>query len=307
MDLRSNTFHPYRKPNDKALYINSNSNHPPHIVKNLPIAINKRLSEISSNEKLFNEHKNEYEDALRNSGFPAKLKMNKPKINTKHKKRNRNRKVIWYNPPYNINLKTNIAKTFLNLIDKHFHKNHPLNKIINRKNIKISYSCCPNIQSIINSHNRKIINEQIKNNENENKSCNCQKKNTCPINNKCCTSCVIYKATINNEKTNYIGMTQGKFKDRYTQHKHSFKNKSKKFATTLSTYTWNKNLDPEPNIKWEIIKKCRTYQPGNQNCDLCLSEKLNIIKNANNPYNINKRNDISTKCAHSKNFTLDKT
>ena len=109
------------------------------------------------------------------------------------------------------------------------------------------------------------------------------------------------------KKTNYIGMTQGKFKDRYTQHKHSFKNKSKKFATTLSTYTWNKNLDPEPNIKWEIIKKCRTYQPGNQNCDLCLSEKLNIIKNANNPYNINKRNDIATKCAHSKNFTLDKT
>ena len=109
------------------------------------------------------------------------------------------------------------------------------------------------------------------------------------------------------KKTSYISMTQGKFKDRYTQHKHSFKNKSKKFATTLSTYTWNKNLDPEPNIKWEIIKKCRTYQPGNQNCDLCLSEKLNIIKNANNPYNINKRNDIATKCAHSKNFTLDKT
>ena len=30
-----------------------------------------------------------------------------------------------------------------------------------------------------------------------------------------------YKANINNnneKKTNYIGMTQGKFKDRYTQH-----------------------------------------------------------------------------------------
>ena len=32
-----------------------------------------------------------------------------------------------------MNLKTNIGKTFLKLIDKHFHKNHPLNKIINRK------------------------------------------------------------------------------------------------------------------------------------------------------------------------------
>ena len=35
--------------------------------------------------------------------------------------------------------------------------------------------------------------------------------------NKCCTSCIIYKASINNEKkNNYIGMTHGKFKDRFT-------------------------------------------------------------------------------------------
>ena len=27
-----------------------------------------------------------------------------------------------------------------------------------------------------------------------------KKKHKCPIENKCCTSCVIYKATINNEK-----------------------------------------------------------------------------------------------------------
>ena len=34
--------------------------------------------------------------------------------------------------------------------------------------------------------------------------------------NKCCTSCIIYKASINSEKNNYIGMTHGKFKDRFT-------------------------------------------------------------------------------------------
>ena len=313
LNLRLNSYHPYRKPNDKPLYINSKSNHPRHIIRNLPTAINKRLSEISSSDKLFNENKKEYEDALISSGYKTKLKMNKSNLEIQmnqgqtKRKRNRNRKTIWYNPPYNMNLKTNIGKTFLKLIDKHFHKNHPLNKIINRKNVKISYSCCPNIQNIINSHNRKILNENTNNVENENKNCNCQKKHKCPIENKCCTSCVIYKATINNEKTNYIGMTQGKFKDRFTQHKHTFKNKSKKFATTLSAYTWNKGLNPEPNIKWEIIQKCSTYKPGNFNCDLCISEKLHIIKNANNPNNINKRNDIATKCAHTSKFTLDKT
>ena len=57
----------------------------------------------------------------------------------------------------------------------------------------------------------------------ENKNCNCQQKQKFPLNNKCYTNCVIYKATIYNEKTNYIGMTQAKFKDRFTQHIHSFK------------------------------------------------------------------------------------
>ena len=75
----------------------------------------------------------------------------------KRTRNNKNRNVLWYNPPFNLALKTNIGKTFLKLIDKHFPKNHQLNKIINRKNVKISYSCCPNIQNIINSNNRKFL------------------------------------------------------------------------------------------------------------------------------------------------------
>ena len=60
------------------------------------------------------------------------------------------------------------------------------------------------------------------------KTCNCRQKYECSLNKKCCTSCVIYKATINNEKSNHIGMAQGKFKDRFTQPKHTFKNELKK-------------------------------------------------------------------------------
>ena len=107
------------------------------------------------------------------------------------------------------------------------------------------------------------------------------------------------------KKNNYIGMTQGKFKDRFTQHKHTFKKKSN--ATTLSAYTWDKQIDTNTDIKWNIIKKCSVYQPGNYNCDLCLTEKLHIIKSANNPNNINKRNDIGSRCMHTRKFLLDKT
>ena len=50
------------------------------------------------------------------------------------------------------------------------------------------------------------------------------------------------------------------------------------------------------------------YRPGISYCYLCLSEKLCIIKkNANNPNNINKRNDIGSKCMHTVKFVLDKT
>ena len=86
MDLQSETFQPFRKPNDNLLYINSKSNHPGHIIKNLPKAINRRLSEISSNENLFNNHKNEYQDALQNSGHRTKLKFEKE--NKQNKRRN---------------------------------------------------------------------------------------------------------------------------------------------------------------------------------------------------------------------------
>ena len=92
------------------------SNYPGHIIKNLPKAHYRRLSEISSNENLFNNHKKEYQDALQNSGHRTKLKFEKE--NKQNKRRNnRNRNVIYYNPPFNVSLKTNLGKTFLKLIN----------------------------------------------------------------------------------------------------------------------------------------------------------------------------------------------
>ena len=50
--------------------------------------------------------------------------------------------------------------------------------------------------------------------------------------------------------------------------------------------------------KMEHYKKMLCIKPDNSHCDLCLSEKLFIIKNANNPNNVNKRNDVGGKCMH---------
>ncbi len=60
-DLKSNTFQPFRKPNNQTLYVHSESNHPPLIKKNIPEMINKRLSSISSNKDIFESAKPEYQ------------------------------------------------------------------------------------------------------------------------------------------------------------------------------------------------------------------------------------------------------
>ena len=85
-----------------------------------------------------------------------------------------------------MNVQTNIGREFLNLVSKHFPKNHRYNKIFNKNNIKVSYSCTDNLQTIIKKHNRKIL-ETSKTPSTEN-NCNCRKKNDCPLKNNCLTS-----------------------------------------------------------------------------------------------------------------------
>ena len=55
MDLNKGTYQPYLKPDNKPLSVHSESNHPPSITKNIPVAFNKRLNELSSNKEAFDE------------------------------------------------------------------------------------------------------------------------------------------------------------------------------------------------------------------------------------------------------------
>ena len=53
LDLQTSIYKPYIKPGDKPLYVNANSNHPPTILKNIAICIDKRLSDTSANQEVF--------------------------------------------------------------------------------------------------------------------------------------------------------------------------------------------------------------------------------------------------------------
>ena len=108
LNLQDGSFKPFQKPGNTILYVHKQSNHPPSILKNLPDNINKRLNALSSDEQQFNSTVQPYQEALHKSGYNNKLQyetnMNKPK------KRNRQRKITWYNPPFSANVATNIGQ-----------------------------------------------------------------------------------------------------------------------------------------------------------------------------------------------------
>ena len=73
LNLNTGTYKPYRKPNDEILYIHAKSNHPANILKQLPISIETKLSNLSSNSDIFHEASKCYHNILNQSGYDYKL------------------------------------------------------------------------------------------------------------------------------------------------------------------------------------------------------------------------------------------
>jgi hypothetical protein len=73
MDLNTGTFKPFMKLNNNPLYVHKDSNHPPSIIRNIPLAVNRRLSSISSNKEIFDTAAKTYQEALNKGGYSHKL------------------------------------------------------------------------------------------------------------------------------------------------------------------------------------------------------------------------------------------
>ena len=152
-NLNTESYQPFRKPNNKSKYIGTSSNHFPQVLKQLPKSIEEKLSEISSTKEIFDNSKHLYEKALQESGFKEKLYYQQKDVNanSNRNKKKRQRKIIWLNPPFSKSVKTNLGKEFSKLLKRHFPKRRKMFKIFNKNTIKLSYSCCRNISSKISS------------------------------------------------------------------------------------------------------------------------------------------------------------
>lgn len=299
LSLETGLCRPYRKPNDNPVYINRESNHPPSIIKRIPESIGKRISSISSNEQVFRSAAHLYDEALRSSGYKEKIAYTESK--EKKKRKNRSRKIIWFNPPFSKDVKTNVGRAFRSSVDKHFPRSHKLHKIFNKNTLKISYSTMNNMKSIIQAHNSQVMKKS--NPKPTERECNCINKTNCPLRGKCLTSAIVYKATVTVESDDktyvYIGLTGGQFKFRFNNHTSSFKNKAYEKDTALSKLVWElKRKKQAFSINWSIIKKSNTIKRDSGQCNLCMEEKVEILSMKSGL--LNKRGEIISKCRHNK-------
>ena len=208
-----------------------------------------------------------------------------------------------------MDVKTNIGEKFLKLLDKHFPQGNPLHPLINRNKIKLSYSCLPNMGSVIARHNNKLTGKLSTPNCDVNtKTCNCQKPEDCPLSGNCIdTKNVVYNATIKTVSTSetYTGSTVD-FKPRLANHKLDFRNINRKSNTTLSAYIWKlKESEQTPIITWKILGKAPIFSPVTNICQLCTDEKFRIL-HAPDSCTLNSRNELFTHCRHKKTLLLVK-
>ena len=173
----------------------------------------------------------EYKDALKKSGYNVDLKYTN---NKSEKPKTRKRRMIWFNPPFNKSVSTNVAKTFPQLVTKHFPRSHKLDKIFNRSTVKVSYSCMNNMSKIIKGRNKKVTSKP----RDQKPKCNCRKQEECQWKGTVKLNDVVYKCDVTRPllKKVYLGLTEGEWKSRFYDHKLSFKHKRYSNKTTLSSY-----------------------------------------------------------------------
>ena len=295
LNLQDGSFKPFSKPNEDIKYVSKFSNHPPLVLQNIPVNINNRLSSISSNKSEFDSEKEIYQKALKDADYDFELHFNEEE-KQKTKKRKRKKKVLWFNPPFSLNVKTNIGRKFFAILDKHFPKGSPLSKLFNRKTVKLSYSCMQSMKSFIAGHNKKILSPST---EMKVDGCNCTVR-ACMLDGHCKTKNLVYCATVTSSEgeKEYYGQTKRTFKERWKNHNSDHNIPTREINTSLAGYIWKlKRKSVSYDIKWSIAKLALPYRKETKRCDLCLTEKV-MIALEDRSRAINKRNEVMEKCRH---------
>jgi hypothetical protein len=218
---------------------------------------------------------------------------------TNKQKRKRKRKVTYYHPPYCTSVKTNLGKAFLRILDKCFPKDHELRGLLNRSTVKVSYCCLPNMKTIISRHNKGVLRKSIEASQIEQRTCDCSRNRTCPLNGRCLQRNVVYKATVNSEKgtAEYVGSTCDLFKRRYLQHLSDIRLEKSKKCTLVKYICELKKEGIDYDLVWKILHKGPPGHNAGRSCTVCNLERM-AIANADREKSLNRRSELVAKCPH---------
>ena len=152
-----------------------------------------------------------------------------------------------------MNLKTNVEKDFLRLIDTAFPPQNPLHKLFTRQTVKLSYRCMPNVARAISRHNSKVLKGDQQTQQPT--GCNCAGgAANCPVQGECKTKCVVYKAsireTVSGKTETYTGLTSRTFKQRYNEHCSDTRN-----LKIQLTHMGSKGQGSEPRDRMEVKRQ----------------------------------------------------
>ena len=73
-NLENSTYCPYLKDNNKVTHVNTESNHPLSIIKQLPKSIELRLSQLSANKEIFKNSVTSCNEALTKAGYKHQMR-----------------------------------------------------------------------------------------------------------------------------------------------------------------------------------------------------------------------------------------
>ena len=257
------------------------------------------MNTISANKELFDEAAVVYQSDLTKKGYKHQLKFD-PNIPDKSPKKNRRRRIAWFNPPFSRNVKTNVGAKFLRIISRNFPADHLLHKIINKNTVKVSYRCMPNLKKHIDRHNSQVLDNNANMDE---AGCNCQvnRRGACPLPGRCTTPSVVYRASVRRHDTNtvdnYTGLTGDKFKTRYNKHQSDIRT-GKRTASKLSSHVCRlRDANIQHDISWGIVARAPAFNPTSRMCRLCLTEAYHIIFTPGGA-NLNKRDELFGFCKH---------
>ena len=307
LDLENDRYKPFVKENSSTKYVHNLSNHPNVVKNNLPEMINSRIINLSSSKVIYDNEIGPFKEALRSAGYKQDIEYKEDSSSTdtngtKKKKKTRKRKIIWYTPPCNAEVSTNIPNELKKIIEKNFPKGTELGKIFNCKNVKVSNSCMPNMDRIIKGHNRYITGG----NELQLGGCKCQKW-ACPVDGTCLSKSVVYSATVlfQGKRAEYFGISEPPLIERIRNHYTNFKYPDMELKTCLSKKIWElKRNSIDYDINWKIVCQVPAYNNITKRCELCITEKT-LIMFADSRTCINKRSEIMSTCRHRRKWLLN--